>query len=103
MTDLIQQAINKIDNEADKLGGTHATLLASHVIDNYLTSDENAQKVLDKELKKGLEKITSKARQQASGGCAAIADDTVYEWLVEFYGFDSPAQFDNIINLFDLL
>lgn len=103
MTDLIQQAINKIDSEADKIGGTHAKLFASHVIDNYLTTDDNAQNTLDKELKNCIKSITAKAQRQAIDNCAVVLDDTVYGWLVEFYGFASPAQSDNIVNLFDLL
>lgn len=67
MTELIQKAINKIDGEAEKLKDTNATLIASHVIDTYLTTDENAQKVLsDKKTLRGcIEKIMSKAKQQA--------------------------------------
>ena len=44
MTEKIQSAINKIDGEAEKLKDTNATLIASHIIDTYLISDENAEK-----------------------------------------------------------
>ncbi len=79
MTELIQNAINKIDSEAEKLSNTNATLIASHIIDTYLISDENAQKVLDekKTLRKCIERIKSKAKQQAINGMAMVDDETV--------------------------
>lgn len=103
MTELIQKAIAKIDAEAEKMGGTYAQLLASHVIDNYLNSDENAEKVMDKQLSAAFAEIKSKAQKQASNGCAMIDDATVYDWLREFYGFTSKENNNNVVSLFDLM
>ena len=46
MTELIQKAIDKIDKEAEAINAPAVTVVASHIIDVYLKSDENAQKVL---------------------------------------------------------
>lgn len=47
MTELIKKAIEKIDKEAERLGGGQVMIIASHIIDHYLTNDENAKKVLE--------------------------------------------------------
>lgn len=105
MTEKIQQAIHKIDEEAEKLDDTNARIIASHIIDTYLNSDENAEKVLDgkKTLKACLESIKSKAKKQASNGVAMIADDTVYSWAKEYYGFAVDCKENKIIDLLDFI
>lgn len=106
MTELIQKAIEKIDSEAEKIGGTHSQIIASHIIDNYLRSDANAQIILDekKSLKACISSITSKAKQQASGNVAMISDDTVYNWVEEYYGFSDEAPKENkIIDILDFI
>ncbi len=40
MTEKIQKAIDKIDGEAEKLNNVNARVIASHIIDTYLNSDE---------------------------------------------------------------
>ena len=47
MTEKIQKAIDKIDQEAEKMGSATVRLLCSHIIDHCLVNDENADKVLD--------------------------------------------------------
>lgn len=106
MTELIQKAINKIDGEAEKLNDTNATLIASHIIDTYLTSDENAEKVLSdkKTLRACIEKIMSKAKQQAVGRMAMVDDETVYGWAKDYYGFAVDCKTENkIIDLLDFI
>lgn len=105
MTEKIQQAIHKIDEEAEKLDDTNARIITSHIIDTYLNSDENAEKVLDdkKTLKACLESIKSKAKKQASNGVAMIADDTVYGWAKEYYGFAVDCKENKIIDLLDFI
>lgn len=46
MTEKIQKAIDKIDQEAEKMGSATVHLLCSHIIDHNLVNDENADKVL---------------------------------------------------------
>lgn len=105
MTELIQKAINKIDGEAEKLKDTNATLIASHVIDTYLTTDENAQKVLSdkKTLRDCIEKIMSKAKQQAVGRMAMVDYETVYGWVKDYYGFAVDCKENKVIDLFDFI
>ena len=106
MTELIQKAIDKIDSEAEKIGGTYAQIIASHIIDQNLKSDENAQCILDekKGLKTCLESVKCKAKKQAHRNVAVISDDTVYSWVEEYYGFTDTAPTENkIIDLFDLV
>ena len=101
----IQKAIDKIDQEAEKMGGATVRLLCSHIIDHCLVNDENADKVLDegKSLKGCWDHITSNARKQAAGNCAAVPDDTVYEWAAGYYGFTAEETKAEIIDLLDLL
>lgn len=99
--------MKKIDKEAEKLGGGQFMVIASHIIENNLVSDGNAEKVLDekKTLSKCMDQCKNKARQQAKNGFAMIDDETVYGWVSEYYGFDdlqSPAR-NKIIDLFDVL
>ena len=105
MTEIIQQAINKIDEEAENLKDTNARIIAAHIIEKYLCSNENAQKVLDKNysLKECISKIKSKAKNQASNGMAMVSDDTVFEWASEYYGFAVDCKENKIIDLFDFI
>lgn len=76
MTEIIKKAIEKIDNESEKLD-VNAKKIASHIIDAYLNSDKNAEKVLDekKTLGKCIKNIISKAKQQAVGRMATMSLD----------------------------
>lgn len=105
MTEKIQKAIDKIDQEAEKMGSATVRLLCSHIIDHNLVNDENADKVLaeGKSLKGCWDHITSNARKQAEGNCAAVPDDTVYEWAAGYYGFTAEENKAEIIDLLDLL
>lgn len=100
MTEKIQKAIDKIDQEAEKMGSATVRLLCSHIIDHCLVNDENADKVLaeGKSLKGCWDHITSNARKQA-----AVPDDTVYEWAAGYYGFTTEETKAEIIDLLDLL
>ena len=105
MTEKIQKAIDKIDQEAEKMGSATVRLLCSHIIDHCLVNDENADKVLaeGKSLKACWDHITNNARKQAAGDCAAVPDDTVYEWAAGYYGFTAEETKAEIIDLLDLL
>lgn len=105
MTEKIQTAINKIDKEAEKQSNTNATLIASHIIDTYLVSDENAEKVLrdKKTLKNCLENIKSKARSKATNGITMVDDETVYGWVKDYYGFAVDCKENKVIDLFDFI
>lgn len=105
MTEKIQSAINKIDGEAEKLKDTNATLIASHIIDTYLISDENAEKVLDekKTLKKCIDDIKSKTRSQAVNNVAMVDDETVYGWVKDYYDFAVDCKENKVIDLFDFI
>lgn len=83
----IQEAINKIDSEADKMKDDTAVRITSYIIDNYITSAENAEKVMNKTLSDCISNIRDKARKQAKNGCAMIEDRTVWNWVKEFYEF----------------
>ena len=87
----IQEAINKIDSEADKMkddtADDTAVKITSYIIDNYITSVENAEKVMNKTLSDCISNIRDKARKQAKNGYAMIEDRTVWNWVKEFYEF----------------
>lgn len=85
--EIIQKAIDKIDKEADKMKDDTAVRIASYIIDNYITSVENAEKVMNKALSDCISNIRDKARKQAKNGCAMIEDRTVWNWVEEFYKF----------------
>lgn len=106
MTELIQKAIDKIDGEAEKLNNSNAMLIASHIIENYLKNDSNAQKVLDekKTFKICISQITSKAKKEAVGNMAMIPKETVFQWAADYYGFSTDAPKENkIVDIFDLI
>ena len=83
----IQEAINKIDSEADKMKDDTAVRITSYIIDNYITSVENAEKVMNKKLSDCISNIRDIARKQAKNGYAMIEDRTVWNWVKEFYEF----------------
>lgn len=80
MTEKIQKAIDKIDQEAEKMGSATVRLLCSHIIDHCLVNDENADKVLaeGKSLKGCWAYITNNARKQAAGADTDVAACRVY-------------------------
>lgn len=83
----IQEAINKIDAEADSMKNDVAVRITSYIIDNYITNVENAEKVMNKALSDCISNIRDKARKQAKNGYAMIEDRTVWNWVEEFYKF----------------
>lgn len=83
----IQEAINKIDSEADRMEDDTAVRITSYIIDNYITSVENAEKVMSKTLSDCISSVRSKAKKQAKNGYAMIEDRTVWNWVKEFYEF----------------
>ena len=104
MTELMQKAIDKIDKEAEAINSPAITIVASHIIDVYIKSDENAQKVLDKTLKDCWNKVSSQAKKETSNSCAVISNDTVYEWVKEYYGFaEATAGSEKIVDIFDYI
>lgn len=98
----IEEAAAKIDQEAEKLGGQYAQLIASHIIEHELLSAENAEKVKDKTLKACVEQVKSKAKKQAQGNVAVVEDAQVWSWVRDFYGFEDATP-SKIVDLFDLL
>lgn len=85
--EIIQKAINKIDTEADRMKDDTAVRITSYIIDNYITSVENAEKVMSKTLSDCISSVRSKAKKQAKNGYAMIEDRTVWNWVKEFYKF----------------
>lgn len=92
--EIIQKAIDKIDSEADRMKDDTAVRITSYIIDNYITSVENAEKVMNKTLSDCISSVRSKAKKQAKNGCAMIEDRivmiedrTVWSWVKEFYEF----------------
>lgn len=88
----IQEAINKIDSEADKMKDDTAVRITSYIIDNYITNVENAEKVMSKTLSDCISSVRSKARKQAKNGYAMIEDRTVWDWVKEFYEFTDEVE-----------
>lgn len=89
MTELIQKAINHIDQQAEKSTNPIYKAIAQYIIESCLTTDENAQKALseDKTLEKCANTVKSNARSEAVSGCAVVADSIVWRWVREYYGF----------------
>lgn len=83
----IQEAIDKIDAEADRMKNDVAVRITSYIIDNYITNVENAEKVMNKALSDCISNIRDKARKQAKNSYAMIEDRTVYNWVKGFYEF----------------
>lgn len=105
MTEKMQQAIDKIDKEAE--ANQSLKPFAQYVTDKLIASDEAAEKILDdrKTLKGCFSDSQSKVRQMASGGCACVDDETVFAWIRGYFGFDSEpvsAQTESNIIDFDI-
>ena len=98
----IEEAAAKIDQEAEKLGGQYAQLIASHIIEHELVSCANAEKVKDKTLQACVAQVKANAKKQAEGGVAVVEDAQVWRWVRGFYGFEDAAP-SKIVDLFDLL
>ena len=88
MSDLIQRAINRIDEQAEK-GKALEKRIGQYIIDTCLINDADASKALDngKTLSGCANLVTKNARKQAVGGCACVEDAVVWRWVREYYGF----------------
>ena len=100
MTELMKKAIAKIDAEAEK-GGYMQKSIAQYIIDNLITDDVSAEKIIDekKSLEDCMKSVESKARKFAEKGCAMIKDEMVYGWVREYYKVEEKAAPSNIISL----
>ncbi len=90
--EIIQKAINKIDVEADRMKDDTAVRITSYIIDNYITSAENAEKVMNKALSDCISSVKNKAKKRAKNGYAMIEDSTVWNWVKEFYEFTDEVE-----------
>ena len=88
MSDLIQRAINTIDEQAEK-GASLEKTIGQYIIDKSLTNDAEAAKAIadGKTLTACASSVKSKARSQSKNGCAVIEDAVVWSWVREYYGF----------------
>lgn len=111
---MINESIEKVQKEMLDLKHPYAERLGTYIIAKLLCSEENAAKIMDKDksLAKCIEKIKSNARKDANNGVAMEDDETVFEWLREYYGVEEPgkaAQADNsvgerkVISLVDMI
>lgn len=93
MSDLIQRAINRIDEQAEK-GKALEKRIGQYIIDTCLFNDANAVKALEtgKTLSGCANLVTKNARKQAVGGCACIEDAVVWRWVREYYGFSGSGN-----------
>ena len=91
MTELVQKAINHIDEQAEKTKDPVSKAIAQYIIDNCLNCEINAGKVLDgtKTLAKCASSVKSNARGQAVSGCAVVEDSVVWRWVRDYYGFEN--------------
>ena len=87
MTELMQNAIDHIDDDAEKSKNPMAKRIAQYLIDKCITDDIAAQKLLDgnKSISKCVSDITDKAKKEAVSGCAVIEDEVVFSWVREYY------------------
>lgn len=87
---MINDAVTKITEEANKIGG-HVLAMAEYLIDTM--TDASAERILasGKTLAGAISHVTENARKQKSGNMAMVRDDVVYGWLNEYYGI-TPGQ-----------
>ncbi|MDR1631227.1 MAG: PcfK-like family protein [Oscillospiraceae bacterium] len=106
MSELIQQAIAKIDKEAESIG-QNGKYIAEYLIQEVIKTDAAAGQVLTagKSLKECLAKVTSNAKKQAQNNMAMVDNETVFAWVREYFGVDSLAEKpkSKTINLADFL
>lgn len=113
MTELIQQAIYKIDKEAEEINNAYITSkVVQRIIDTMIINDNNAQKILEKEktLKGCIMSIYEHAKKngntqiQGAGSFVGGDDEDLWEWVCEYYGFEKlQSTATEKVNLFDVL
>ena len=81
------EAIKKITTELGDKPNEYSRLIAEHLTKRINDDEGFAADVLkeSKTFKGCFQYIQSEARKQAVGGCAAIEDNTVYEWAEDYY------------------
>lgn len=110
----IQEAKERITKEAGTSG--QLAVIGKYIIEELLTCEVNATKVLDpqKSLDKAMNSVKAQAQKVAKNGMAMIEDNEVYGWIREYYGISDltvvkpagPAAPPNDlanVSLFDLL
>lgn len=86
MNEIIQKAINYIDEQGEK-GNILAKTIAQYIIDNCLNDTANAEKALSKSLGSCAQAVLTNARKQAFGNTAVVEEAVVWRWVREYYGF----------------
>lgn len=110
MTESIQNAVNKIDEEAEKADKMESKIVSQYIIDHLIT-DKTAELIISgtKSLSGCMKDIYDKAQKDAVGSnsvkVAMVVPDTVYGWVQEYFGVTESRRADNIvsIDLADLL
>ncbi len=109
MTDLQQNAIDKIDSQAEKLGSSLAKKIAQWIIDNRINNDINAEHIAGVNTNRSLEqcckKIMDKAKKELGGKSGYVEPETVFGWVDDYYGFveEPSTKSEKIIDIFDVL
>lgn len=108
---LIEQAIQKIDSEAEKLCQSNSCIqtIAQYIIDNLIYNDSAAKEILceDKTLKKCLDEIFKKAKNESHNKqFCCVRDEVVYMWTREYWNINlqsNATKNDNFISLLDMV
>lgn len=111
MGELIAQAIQKIDAEAEKLSKSDNCIqtIAQYIIDNLIYNDGAAKKILceDKTLKGCWNEIFKKAKNESQNKqSCCVQDEVVFMWVREYFDINLQSNAtanDNFISLLDLI
>jgi len=112
MTEKIQKAIDKIDGEAEEIRNAYITSrVVQRIIDECLTTDENAEKLLDekKTLQGCIMSIFENAKKQGTvkvekgGAFVGGEDEDLWNWVCEYYGFAVDCKENKIVDIFDFI
>lgn len=95
LEDIRKKAIDKLEKEkAGAKDKGFAEPIIGYLIKRCEEDSGLAEDVLQehKTWKKCFDYIFGKARKQASGNCAAVRDEVVYEWAEDYYHKDDKAE-----------
>lgn len=113
MTELMKKAIAKIDAEGEK-GGHYEKYMAQWIIENIITDDDSAKRILKDEKKlddcfykmveiaeKQKEKVTDPKTGKPKPGCfvGAVTPEQIFSTIREYYEVEEKAASSNIISL----
>ncbi len=98
----INAARKKIMGESFKIERRLA-LYIGEKIDEQITNEKNAEKILSKSLSDCISTVIAAAQKKANNGYACLSGEEVKRIAYEFYEIDADESMDNLTYIFELI